>query len=236
MSHALLIVDDEPKIFQALRRTLHREPYEILYADSGEKALEVLSRREIEVLIADENMPGMKGNVLLARCKQQWPEMVRMMLTGDARIETIVAAVNRGEIFRFFIKPCNEAELIVSIRDGLQMRALKIAAAQLLSTVKKQGETIRLMNGLDGSLASGSAAEAAVPARAGRVLGGTSATPSDFAGGSGLTGKSPAGGGEPPGTPAQERSGVFHLQSKDMPEDVDALLNEIRSELEKFKD
>jgi len=122
---AVLIVDDEPKICQALRRAMHREPYEVLSAADADEALKLLAERDIDVVIADENMPGLKGSMLLARIRSQWPDIVRMMLTGDARLETVVSAVNRGEIFRFFIKPANEAEIIVSVREALKTRALK---------------------------------------------------------------------------------------------------------------
>ena len=122
---AVLIVDDEPKVCQALRRAMHREPYEVLSAADADEALKLLAERDIDVVIADENMPGLKGSMLLARIRSQWPDIVRMMLTGDARLETVVSAVNRGEIFRFFIKPANEAEIIVSVREALKTRAHK---------------------------------------------------------------------------------------------------------------
>jgi DNA-binding NtrC family response regulator len=138
---AILIVDDEPKICHALRRAMHREPYEVLYASGADEALKLLGEREIDVIIADENMPGLKGSMLLARIRSQWPDVVRMMLTGDARLETVVSAVNRGEIFRFFIKPANEAEIIVSVRDALKTRELKRENGRLLDTARKQGET-----------------------------------------------------------------------------------------------
>jgi len=140
---AVLIVDDEPNICQALRRAMHREPYEVLSAADAEEALKLLAEREIDVVIADENMPGLKGSMLLARIRNQWPDVVRMMLTGDARLETVVSAVNRGEIFRFFIKPANEAEIIVSVREALKTRALKRENGRLLDAVRKQGESLR---------------------------------------------------------------------------------------------
>jgi two-component system, probable response regulator PhcQ len=230
MEHAVLIVDDEPKIFQALRRALHREPYELLSADSGEAALKLLSERSVDVIIADENMPNMRGSVLLARCKAQWPEMVRMMLTGDARLETVVAAVNKGEIFRFFIKPCNEAELIISIRDALQMRQLKVAASQLLHTVKRQSETIQSMTASDGSVELPPivlAPRPKAPAFAdGAQPSGHDATPGAPRASSGNGGAAPDHSG---------KGGIFHLSNKDIPEDVDKLLAEIRNELEKLR-
>jgi two-component system probable response regulator PhcQ len=144
MKHKLLIVDDEPMIYHALRRALHSEVnLETLYAESGDDALRLLESEAVDVIIADENMPGMNGSQLLCLVRQRWPEIIRMMLTGDPSIDVVMNAVNRGEIFRFFTKPCNEAELITSIRDALQMRDLKAGSRELLDTVKKQSAHIR---------------------------------------------------------------------------------------------
>lgn len=120
MGATLLIVDDEPRIYQALRRSLHREPLEIVYADCGQAALSILESRHIDVMLADENMPGMTGSELLGVVHQRWPGIVRMMLTGTAQLEVIIAAVNQGRIAKFFTKPCNEAELIIAIRVALE--------------------------------------------------------------------------------------------------------------------
>lgn len=218
MDHAVLIVDDEPKIYHALRRALHREPYDILYASGGEEALKLLSERPVDVVVADQNMPAMQGSVLLARIRQQYPDIVRMMLTGDARLETVMAAVNKGEIYRFFTKPCNEAELIISLRDALQMRALKFEAARLLDTVKKQNAQIQSLQGG----APAAPAPAAAPATPAGEL-----PPIEL--------KHPPKAA--PGAPATSdpKKGRYVIDpTRDVPEDVDTLLNEIRSELEKL--
>jgi len=143
----VLIVDDEPKVYNALRRTLRREDFTTLYASDGEEAERHLSENEVDVALVDMHMPGMQGTQLLARMRQQWPNTVRMMLTGDTRLDIIVKAVNHGEVFRFFLKPVDEAELIVSIRDALQQNALKMESRRLLDTVKEQGEQLRQLSG-----------------------------------------------------------------------------------------
>jgi two-component system probable response regulator PhcQ len=219
MDHAVLIVDDEPKIYHALRRALHREPYDILYANGGEEALKLLSERPVDVVVADQNMPNMQGSVLLARIRQQYPDVVRMMLTGDARLETVMAAVNKGEIYRFFTKPCNEAELIISIRDALQMRALKFEAQRLLDTVKKQSAQIQ-------SLQSGQPEAPADGAPAAPVDG--ELPP--------IALKHPARTAAPSGPVTSDpKKGRYVIDAgKDIPQDVDTLLDEIRSELEKL--
>jgi DNA-binding NtrC family response regulator len=213
MDHAVLIVDDEPKIYHALRRALHREPYDVVYASGGAEALKLLGERSIDVIIADQNMPEMQGSVLLSRVRQQFPDIVRMMLTGDARLETVMAAVNKGEIYRFFTKPCNESELIISLRDALQMRALKFEAARLLDTVKKQSAQIQSMQDAAGEGgASHATPEAELPA---------------------INLKAIKGASEPPKIEPKKGRYVIDM-TREVPQDVDELLDEIRSELEKL--
>jgi DNA-binding NtrC family response regulator len=214
MPNTALLVDDEPMVYQAMRRALHREPYELMHAESGEQALALLSERPVDVVFVDENLPHMKGTVLLARIRQQWPDVVRMMLTGDARLETVVAAVNRGEIFRFFVKPANDAELVVSLRDAVKLRSLKFEAGRLLTTVKRQDEQLR-------AVSTPVAGEDLPPINLEDMpRRGRQAVPDDA---------------PPAGAPAGAAPGaVIELNSRDIPDDVDGLLDEIRAQLEKL--
>ena len=211
---AVLIVDDEPNVCQALRRAMHREPYEVLSAASAEEALALLAEREIDVVIADENMPGLKGSMLLARIRNQWPDIVRMMLTGDARLETVVSAVNRSEIFRFFIKPANEAEIIVSVREALKNRALKRENGRLLDTVRKQGECLRAVSTPVGTERPARAAEPPTIKLGERPVGEKRAE-------------------RKPGATDEEPE-VISLDSG-IGGDVDGLLDEIKTELDKLE-
>lgn len=138
MTPTMLIVDDEPRIFQALRRTLHRENLQLLHAGSGEEAVTLLEAGPVDIVLADENMPGMPGSRLLGIVRQRWPETVRMLLTGTARLDVVVKAVNLGHIRHFFTKPCDDAELIVAIREALQERD---AARLALATAGTHGST-----------------------------------------------------------------------------------------------
>ena len=118
----LLIVDDEPRIFQALRRTLHREELELRHAASAEEAMLMLEAEPVDIVLADENMPGMNGSRLLGLVRQRWPDTIRMLLTGSADLKVVIDAVNHGHIAHFFTKPCDDAELIVTIREALAER------------------------------------------------------------------------------------------------------------------
>ena len=117
--HTVLIVDDEPAIIDGIRRSLRREPYEILGATSAREAFGILRTIGIDVLVVDKQMPRINGVQLLTAIRNMYPEMRRIMLSGTLSMESAVRAVNMGRIERFLIKPCNEVELAIAIRDCL---------------------------------------------------------------------------------------------------------------------
>jgi len=122
-SPVVLIVDDEPMVYQSLRRALQREQLDTAQANDAEQALSLMAQKPADVVIVDEHMPGLRGNLLLARIRQQWPAAIRMMLTGDSRPETIISAINNGGVERFFLKPANEVDIVKQVREALKRRA-----------------------------------------------------------------------------------------------------------------
>ena len=115
----VLLVDDEPNVTDALKRLLRQEPYEILTAISAAAAQELLERNHVDVVISDEQMPGMSGSVFLSGVRKQYPHTIRMVLSGQASLEAAVRAINEGEVYRFFLKPCNATDLVITIRQAL---------------------------------------------------------------------------------------------------------------------
>ncbi len=212
MHYRLLIVDDEPNVYNALRRALHKEAdWKTVYAEGADAALRVLEEQDVDVIIADENMPGMNGTQLLSVVRRRFPQVIRMMLTGDPRRDVVMNAVTTGEIYRFFTKPCNESELIVSLREAVKMKELKEGSRQLLETVKKQSEQLR---NLEGSPTDSPADVVAHGPESGVV-------PSDLPRPTLSLGDL----GKDPPVPAQG----FDLDEDD---DVDSLLDDIRRELD----
>lgn len=138
MGRKVLIVDDEPHLLAGLQRALRKESFEILCAVSAEEAFKVLRTHPIEVVISDQNMPGMSGTVFLTAVRQSYPDTVRFMLTGKATLDVAIEAINHGAIARFFTKPCNPIDLAVSIRQALQQKELLAMARKLLHKVKHQ--------------------------------------------------------------------------------------------------
>lgn len=134
----VLFVDDEPNVTAALKRAFRNESYEVLSATSAREALAVLENREIDVVVSDEQMPEMPGSELLAQVRSRFPNTIRIMLTGHASLDAAIRAINAGEVYRFFTKPCNEVDLKVSIRQALLQRDLVSHSRRLLDEYRKQ--------------------------------------------------------------------------------------------------
>jgi len=114
-------VDDEEKVLTSLRRGLLGEPYEILFAQSGKEALEILQRNPVQVLVSDMRMPEMSGLELQKTVKQRYPYIIRMILSGYTDTEELLGLINQGEIFRFICKPWHSnEEFKTTIRQAIE--------------------------------------------------------------------------------------------------------------------
>ncbi len=123
----LLLVDDDTNVLASLTRLLRRENYHILTAGNSDAALALLAQHDVGVLIVDQRMPGMGGTELLARVRTIHPRTVRMVLSGYTAIDSLTQAINRGEIFRFFTKPWDDAELLHAVREAFRQYAQNTA-------------------------------------------------------------------------------------------------------------
>ncbi len=145
MKDTILIVDDEANAISALQRALLDEPYEICSAQSGEEALEKLTVCRAKVVVSDERMPGMDGADFLAIVKRKYPEIVRIMLTGHASIDAAMKAVNSGEVYRFFVKPWNDLDIMMAIRSAIEKYNLEAENRRLLGTIRNQAVELKVM-------------------------------------------------------------------------------------------
>ncbi len=142
MKGTVLLVDDDRHLLEGICRALRKEPFEIRMAASAEEALELLGRHPVDVIVTDEEMPGMSGTVLLRHVRDRYPDTIRFIMTGKSTMDVAIEAINNGGITRFFLKPCDCADLGVSIRQGLQQRQLMLAARRLLEKTKRQSALI----------------------------------------------------------------------------------------------
>lgn len=129
----VLFVDDEPKILNAIARELHNEPYDLEFASSGPEAMSVLCRKSIQVIVTDMGMPGMSGLELLQRAKEEYPHLVRIVLSGSAQSQDLLDAVNEGDIYRYIVKPWSGAnELKLLIRKAIDHHDLYYERCKLM--------------------------------------------------------------------------------------------------------
>ena len=140
--YKLLIVDDSPNILKALKRVFLTEGYDIHSADSAENALKVLNAEPIDLIITDENMPGISGTDLLIKIKDLYPEIIRIMITGASDIEVAMKAINSGQIYRFFTKPWDDFDLLLAVRYALKEKTLKTENQELKKVIKNQQGTL----------------------------------------------------------------------------------------------
>lgn len=101
----VLCVDDEVNILKSLQRTLTSPAWELVLADSGAKALEIMAQLPVDVIVSDMKMPHMTGAELLEQVAQNYPHSYRILLSGYADINSLMAAINQGKIQRYLQKP-----------------------------------------------------------------------------------------------------------------------------------
>lgn len=133
----ILCVDDEEKILSAIQRSLRRQ-FDIVTALSGADALRILKESDpFEVVVSDMRMPQMTGAVFLRQVGQLYPRTVRVLLTGYADLDTVIAAVNDGHIYRFLGKPISGTALLSALEDSVRQHRLLTAEKVLLEQTLK---------------------------------------------------------------------------------------------------
>ncbi|MBE9128801.1 response regulator [Coleofasciculus sp. LEGE 07081] len=135
----LLVVDDEPDNLDLLYRTFHRD-YKVLRADNGPAALEVLAQEgDIAVIISDQRMPLMSGTEFLSITAAQYPDIIRIILTGYTDVEDLVEAINAGKVFKYVTKPWNADELKSVVRQAMDTHnVLKSRTSELCQTLRRE--------------------------------------------------------------------------------------------------
>jgi len=134
----LLVVDDEPDNLDLLYRTFRRDFY-VLRAESGKSALEVLAAEgEVAVIISDQRMPEMKGTEFLSKTVPQFPNTIRIILTGFTDVEDLVEAINAGQVYRYITKPWDPSELKAVVKTAVETYELSKRRAEELRLAQTQ--------------------------------------------------------------------------------------------------
>ncbi|HEX8404533.1 MAG TPA: response regulator, partial [Duganella sp.] len=120
----VLLLDDEPSIRAALQRLFRLDSYQVLTAETAEQAFDLLAIHPVQVIISDQRMPGMHGTDFFSRVKKMYPDTIRIILSGHADLESVLNAINRGEIYRFYTKPWDDQILRENIHEAFRYHEL----------------------------------------------------------------------------------------------------------------
>ncbi len=144
--HTVLCVDDEENILSALKRLLRKEDYNLLMASSGAEGLEILKHNDVQLVMCDQRMPGMSGTDFLARVKEEYPHVIRVILSGYTDVDAITDSINKGHVYKFFLKPWNDQSLRLEIKQALDQYDLIQANKKLDEKVMEQNEELKRIN------------------------------------------------------------------------------------------
>jgi two-component sensor histidine kinase len=139
----VICVDDEQMILNSLHRQLTRrfgKQFEFESCESGEEALELIDEldqgnHQVVMVISDQIMPGMSGDQLLVKIHEKYPRIIKVLLTGQAAVESAINAVNKADLYRYITKPWGESDLLVTVERGIQQYYLKEDKFVLLSEI-----------------------------------------------------------------------------------------------------
>jgi two-component system response regulator HupR/HoxA len=126
----ILVVDDELRSQEALRRTLEEE-FDVLTAGNAEEALAVMTREMVQVILCDQRMPGMSGVEFLKQVREQWPEVVRLIISGYTDAEDIISSINDAGIYQFVLKPWQPDLLLATLRNAAELYAMQMQEQHL---------------------------------------------------------------------------------------------------------
>lgn len=143
---AILFVDDEPSILNALSRLLMDEKYSILTANSGQDGLALLEKQAVQIVISDFRMPGMNGVEFLSEVRKRWPDTVRIVLSGYADSSVIVSAINEGQVYKFIPKPWNNDDLRVTISNSVERYYLHRKNKELAEELSEKNDNLMRLN------------------------------------------------------------------------------------------
>jgi two-component system, NtrC family, response regulator HupR/HoxA len=142
----VLVVDDEARSQDALRRTLD-EDFAVLTAGSAEQARELLQRHAVAVVLCDQRMPGVTGVQFLKEVRERWPDTVRIVISGYTDSEDLIAGINDAGIYRYLLKPWMPDHLLDTVRQAVEARALQGSIGRIDLALKAPTPLLRQRSG-----------------------------------------------------------------------------------------
>lgn len=142
----LLIVDDEEVLRELLQELFQSSGYEVMTSRDGQEALELVRQHSFSVILSDNHMPRMNGLDFFAKAQLIQPHATRILITGIVNLETVLECINRGEIYRFVIKPWVREELLATVKNGLHRYQLLVQNERLTTQTQQLNQQLSAAN------------------------------------------------------------------------------------------
>ena len=140
--HTLLVVDDESDVCDSVHDLLRRE-FTVLKAKSADEGLKLMRDKEVHIIMTDQRMPKVTGVELLKSIRAGHPQAIRMLFTGYADLDSVIAAINQGHIFKFLKKPWQPEELEAAVREAAAEYDRLVEQAELLVRLREELNHLR---------------------------------------------------------------------------------------------
>jgi response regulator RpfG family c-di-GMP phosphodiesterase len=142
----ILVVDDEPAALALLQDDLAQIGCKTVGFADPEPALEELKKQKFSVIMADQRMPRLSGLELLAQARELQPCAARILITGVLQLNTVIEAINKGEVFRFVVKPWLREELLATVKNGVHRYELISHNERLQEATQSMNEQLVDLN------------------------------------------------------------------------------------------
>src|SRR5687767_14404061 len=143
--HTILVVDDEPDVVKSVQDLL-RFDYKVLGATRAGDALRLVREQPVHVVLTDQRMPEMTGVEFLRQLREQFPDTVRLLITGYADIRAVIDAINEGNVYRYITKPWEPEELQAVIREAVERHDLVAERKRLVDELKATNDQLHQTN------------------------------------------------------------------------------------------
>src|SRR6266566_7469969 len=143
--HTILVVDDEPDVVQSVQDLL-RLDYRVYGATRALEGINILHQQEVHIVLSDQRMPGMSGVEFLHRVRGEYPEAIRLLITGYADIKAVIDAINQGNVYRYVSKPWDPDELQTIIRQAAEQYDLLVERKRLLAELQMKNLELQKAN------------------------------------------------------------------------------------------
>lgn len=140
----ILYVDDEVNNLIGFKANF-RKLYSIFTAESGREAKSILKENNIQIIITDQRMPEMTGIEFLESILPEYPDVIRIILTGYTDLETVIKAINEGQVYKYISKPYNTEELKITLDNAFEVYYLRAENKELTQKLLTANEQLEFM-------------------------------------------------------------------------------------------